>query len=427
MKIYVNDNPMGYGKSSSMINWINTHKEFNYVYVTPFLNEVKRIKEGCEDFEEPTPKWEESTKRKNKTKGFNELITNSKNVVTTHSLLQEILLDENTLELFKMQDRVLILDEVMQCVEDISMPKDLIPTMISEGSIRTDEKGKLHFVKNIDLGKDGDRLIELIQSGNVYRYGESNEILIWTLPIELFKYCKKVIVLTYGYHYQEMRMFMELNGIEALYVDNSYDFDSATNTPPSIKGSKYKDLVTIYDGKLNDIGIKKTSLSNSWFVNSDKEKGKPNFKELTKNINSIKRKFFNCTENSKVEIINITENYEVEKKIVNNCMFTVFKQFQNKITPHGLSNNFLIHNKRATNNYKKIGNMAYCVNRFYNPILRNWFEDLGIVITEEDQNNFALIEMLQWLFRSRVRDLQHINVYVPSSRQRELLIGWLNN
>ena len=39
---------------------------------------------------------------------------------------------------------------------------------------------------------------------------------------------------------------------------------------------------------------------------------------------------------------------------------------------------------------------------------------------------FALSEMLQWIWRSRIRQGESINIYVPSKRMRNLLLDWLN-
>ena len=46
-----------------------------------------------------------------------------------------------------------------------------------------------------------------------------------------------------------------------------------------------------------------------------------------------------------------------------------------------------------------------------------------ITVSEE---SFALGEMVQWIYRSQIRNGKPITVYVPSKRMRELLIDWLN-
>ena len=41
--ITVIDSPCGYGKTSYAINMINDNPTKNYIYITPFLTEVKRV------------------------------------------------------------------------------------------------------------------------------------------------------------------------------------------------------------------------------------------------------------------------------------------------------------------------------------------------------------------------------------------------
>ena len=45
--IQVVDSPMGYGKTSYLINKMKNDKEHKYIYITPFLDEVKRIETEC--------------------------------------------------------------------------------------------------------------------------------------------------------------------------------------------------------------------------------------------------------------------------------------------------------------------------------------------------------------------------------------------
>ena len=45
-----------------------------------------------------------------------------------------------------------------------------------------------------------------------------------------------------------------------------------------------------------------------------------------------------------------------------------------------------------------------------------------------NQDHYALNILIQWLFRSAIRQKtpKEIDVYIPSERMRELLINWLN-
>ena len=64
------------------------------------------------------------------------------------------------------------------------------------------------------------------------------------------------------------------------------------------------------------------------------------------------------------------------------------------------------------------------VNRFIDPNLMKFFAERNIKL---DADSFALSEMLQWIWRSAIRDDKPINLYIPSKRMRELLINWIND
>lgn len=42
-----------------------------------------------------------------------------------------------------------------------------------------------------------------------------------------------------------------------------------------------------------------------------------------------------------------------------------------------------------------------------------------------DEETWALSELIQWLFRSTIREENEINLYIPSKRMRSLLQEWL--
>ena len=71
---------------------------------------------------------------------------------------------------------------------------------------------------------------------------------------------------------------------------------------------------------------------------------------------------------------------------------------------------------------------------YFNPMLRAFFEDYNKGIDNDSYNYakpnddlFAISCMIQWIFRSRIRDGLPIEIYIPNKRMRELLIAWLDN
>jgi hypothetical protein len=64
------------------------------------------------------------------------------------------------------------------------------------------------------------------------------------------------------------------------------------------------------------------------------------------------------------------------------------------------------------------------INRFIDPNVGKFFAAKDIHVNEDE---FALAEMLQWIWRSCIRDDQPIELYIPSRRMRELLQGWIES
>ena len=57
-------------------------------------------------------------------------------------------------------------------------------------------------------------------------------------------------------------------------------------------------------------------------------------------------------------------------------------------------------------------------------MIKGYFEDRGITVNEE---LYALSEMIQWIWRSQIRDGSPIIVFIPSERMRSLFVQWLNS
>ena len=45
--IYILDAVMGTGKTTAAINYMNEHPDQKFIYITPFLEEVSRVKKKC--------------------------------------------------------------------------------------------------------------------------------------------------------------------------------------------------------------------------------------------------------------------------------------------------------------------------------------------------------------------------------------------
>ena len=111
------------------------------------------------------------------------------------------------------------------------------------------------------------------------------------------------------------------------------------------------------------------------------------------------------------------------KSPANSRLWTVFADCKEEVGGSRYSKSFLACNTRATNEYKDRTVLAYLVNRYRNPFFVRYFRYYGV---ETNNDIFALSEMLQWLWRSALRDGKHIILYIPSKRMRDLLKAWLD-
>ena len=76
-------------------------------------------------------------------------------------------------------------------------------------------------------------------------------------------------------------------------------------------------------------------------------------------------------------------------------------------------------NAKATNDFKDRWVLAYLINLNMNPEIAKFFSPIKV-----DKNQFSLGMLLQWIWRSRIRDDKPIELYLPSPRMRQLLSDW---
>ena len=129
---------------------------------------------------------------------------------------------------------------------------------------------------------------------------------------------------------------------------------------------------------------------------------------------------------SKLSKISVTAANVLNKKFktpskVNS--FTTFKRFKSNLSGNSYSRGFISISSRSTNDFRHKESMLYLANRYLKPIKSAYFSKGGSPI---DQEQWALSEMLQWLWRGCIRDGKPMNVFIPSVRMRTLLIEWLD-
>ena len=399
-QVIIVDEMMGSGKSTAAINYINESTDERFIVITPYLEEVKRYIECCSSkhFREPIKK------RGKKITDFKDLIKKGRNVVCTHALFQRF--DDEIISICRALNYTMIMDEVAEVVQEYDITTDDIKLLLSEYCY-TDETGKLVWREEFDNyhGKF-EEVKNLCKLGGLAIVRD--KALMWLFPIEVFKAFKKTFILTYMFNAQLQRYYYDYYGIDYTFTYvcgtdlSSYHFSDYFSDTRELDKPKYnyRNLINILDNyKMNVIGEEKYALSLSWY---QKYKNTAMMKQLQNNIINFFRhiRFDNTKDN----------------------IWTTYKDFENFLSAKGFARGFIPLNMRATNAYRDRTSVVYPVNRFLNPYIKGFFQDHGVDV---DEDGYALSEMLQWIWRSAIRDGGEIWIYIPSSRMRELLENWI--
>jgi hypothetical protein len=404
----------GSGKTTKLIDDISKlNNDTKVIYVTPLLSECYRVsgaypketEDGDVDYSQPEiqefggyiydtshklySKFFQhptaSNKDGSKLTGLTSLLEQGHNITTTHALFRS--LTKEHLDLIKSQNYLLVIDEVLSVYTEYLELKNELPKLLENKIMFLDTDG-VTLRWNRTLCCDLERYeteINLCDSGSLLLL--DNKVLLWEMSPEILSCFKQIKMATYLFDGSYMCGFLKYHG-----------FTYTTETFGK-KGKDFKSLIQIVnDDKLNKIGDRITALSSSSQVNNRTYND-----QLKKNL---------------VNLFNHKHKVPKEERL-----WCCYKGAFNSIKGFGYTKNFLAVGTKATNNYAHTSVVAFTVNLFANPIIARHLQTKGITI---DENKLALGEMIQWLYRSRIRKNESIVAYIPSRRMRELLIDWLN-
>ena len=380
---------MGSGKTEWAIQYMNDHPEKHFMYISPFKKEDERIKSRCINFCIPPDH------QGKKIDLIKEQIKNVPNIASTHALFQYF--DDECIQLIKDGQYTLIMDEVLEIVELLGVNKANLGILKDSGAITIDNNHKTSWSnKYPSHNNDHLGLLRTVsKQDNIYEI--CNETLMWVFPPEIFAAFNEVFLLTYFFESNIIHNYFMINNMK--YVKKSIKNSELVDFYyPDL--SKYKDLIRIYEGKLNtNIKQDRTTFSLSWYNNPDH----------AKDIEKMKKNIYNWFRN-------------ISGSQSNDRMWTSFNDHRELLQNKGYTKNFVVNNCRSTNDYINKSALVYSINRFYNPMLIKYFAKMGYPL---NQDLFALSEMIQWIWRSRIRNDQPIDIYIPSNRMRSLLNKWI--
>ena len=424
-RIKVIDSFPGSGKTSMAIEYINQlDEDTKVIYITPFLSECTRIIQSTHrKFIQPDTRNGMGRKMDH----LKKLVSKGENIVSTHALFSNI--DDELINNLRSNDYILFLDETMNVVENFDFYKEInlnedkkldstkndILSLVSKEYVKINDDYSISWISDEYLVKyEG---LKNLANRNLL-YFINNSLLVWTFPIEVFRpgIFSEIYILTYLFDHQIQSLYYDYFHLEYDFyhiekIDNQYKMIDTKDNKNELQWKKdIRDLITIIDQpKLNRIGSiyydsnnhpVKSALSKSWYTNNP---------DLISKVGE--------------NILNFFKHYTDTK--TNQRMWTCFKDDVRRISRKDLSKkHWLEITSRATNDYGSRLALAYCINRYPNPFFEQFFNKRNIQINEDQ---YALAEMIQWIWRSAIRNFEPITIYIPSERMRNIFINWLND
>lgn len=409
----------GKGKTSWAIDYIKQNTDKRYLFVTPFLTEIDRIRRtfrGTLDFQ--TPQFKNGAR---KLDDFNDLLRAGANIVTTHVTFTNA--NADTQRYLKEYNYTLILDEVVEVMVDFNRyiqserpytARD-IELLISKNLIAIDEYGRVSWL-------DGDSYVDT-QYNELGTLAKRNALvlsdgkLLWEFPPEIFRSFEETYVLTYLFGGSYLKAYFDYHEIEYVNMTVTTDEDGTYQLIPytsdAAEREKYAELIHLYDKNTCTAStLSKNGYAKLTLVQFDRMK-----KNMRNYIDYVKAKaqdvLWTCPTDYQQRLkgkgyTQFTDTDENGTKQVHECWLPL--------------------NSRASNDYRHKHTLAYLYDMNNNPTLDKFYskklgtdgEPIGI-----DKDLFAVGCLIQWVWRSAIRNGEAISLYLPSRRMQNLLHKWL--
>ena len=418
MKIKVYDAMMGSGKTTKLIEDIsNLPADTAVIYITPLLTECHRVAgtsyDEEDEYKRPLVSYTDQedqieeyiydvhhplVDRRFRHPGLSEgskmetllfQVKHGCNIVSTHALFRKI--NPSVVQAIEDTGYILVLDEVLSVYEDFDGLKikeleqlfaNEILSLRADGITLSFNKAKFGETENTRYQE----IADLCDMGQLMFI--DGKVVIWEFPVSALRAFKEIWIGTYLFRGSQMHSYLKSHEIPVEMVRFGK------------KPSEIKHLICLEENKtLNAVGDNNSALSHNATVNK-----KVDVDKLRKNLNT----FFRSKHRTKIE----------------DRLWTIYKQASREVSGGRFAKSWLACGTKATNDWKDTWCVAYIVNLFVNPMIMKLLYHKG---SQMDQEMFALSEMVQFIWRSRIREGKEIQLYIPSKRMRELLKRWLND
>lgn len=432
--ITIHDSLMGTGKSTAMIDRINnSDSDTRWIVVAPFLKECHRyagtiLDEESED--KQRPKKDEhgniiytgegcstsgrtfhhpTTANGSKVDHIQSLVEQGYDVVTTHAALK--LFKPETIAAIKDAGYSLVIDESLEVISPLPLTPYRRNILLDSRAVYVDDEGLLRWSDNdrysvdklsddeIDgTGYSWDRRVKsLCDNGSLILVEDKQgkrDLFMWEYPIDFLRAFNSIDILTYMFEGSIMQKYLSFHNMP-------YTIEYGTRCIPD------SSLISIVDSsKMNRPGERENIFS---ATDSRKiTKSSATAKDMRTNMEH----FFN------------NNTYGASK--YNDRMWTCLKESITAMKGKGYTKQYVPFNTKAVNDYANVSHMAYIYNVFIHPEIYKYLKSKGEQYAP-DERSYALAELLQWVYRGRIRNSTHVSLYIPSKRMRDMLVRWVEN
>lgn len=391
MDIRFKDKPCGLGKTTEAINSLS-HRE-RYLIVAPFLSEVERWKA------EASVPLAVAPENVNKSDWLRDNILEGNSCVVTHTLFDLVDLSRTDLSEYHV-----IIDEVFDTVQAIAGVKEEVweAVYLGEAYATVDPA-----TGRVDPTDKWDRLSEEVEklasvrtdlyakakAGTLYKANKG--FFVSLVPSELFCSPRSCTVLTYLAESSEMVGYLRRLGIP-FRIDRTDD---------TAFRAGFKQRLSIKDiPALRDVSMTHTQ--------QDQMKA-TGAKKVANALMNLRGR----------ELVGVPQ-----EKIMLSCNKGKWHdKFDKPQGPFAKGSklslaNFLPKTTRGTNKYRHCSHAVYMNDLRLNPAEKEW-----LCWSKEDEEAWAISELIQWVMRSRLRDGEDVSLYLASGRMKALLEDYLNN
>lgn len=442
-KYKVIDAVMGTGKSVYVSLYIKADTPSRYIVVLPTLTEVKRY-EGLLAGIKKLVSLREEEKGTSKKERFDSALNHASVILLTHALYEDYL-DDRSFEQIHQGKWKLVMDEVVTAFETVEASHYDISALCAEGDVFVHEVQAgiallQHNPKTYDYvmkaGKETVRKVHkyLLKASlvkDLYRVTSDGGHQYYTFSLQERRLSafEEVVILTYPFKDSELDYWFRIKGIEVEHLNltkvaktNSFsDFELKAHTG-EYSGKDFKHLIEILEPPAAR-GKQKYGNRHNHFSSGQMEEifnPKSQYKQNLQVQNGVRNDVRTLFRNGRTGMVK-PEDF----------MFTCSKASIDAFCDpkHGLPKSFIgpdtfvPFNITATNDYDHKTHLAYLYNVFAFPPIKQAIRAYGL---EYDEERNALYYLIQWIWRSAIRDDKKIYLYIPSKRMRKILEDWLD-